>query len=164
MPSRRELSVALALALAGCFSSDSSDFDPDSHVPDKWHDEPKRGVAESLERSVEMDPADLSGTLEDECDEAAGRNVSDVVRDRLDDPDNLVVFCCSDVEGHEKSVIVNRRMSVSRGGNLLSAPDFTFEALRDATPESATITASMYDDEHTCSAPVFVEDVLEREA
>jgi len=161
MLSRRKLSVGIAFALAGCFSPESSDFDPDNHVPDKWHDEPKQGRADPLERSVEIDPAELSGTLEDECDDAAGRSVASVVEERLEDPDNLgPTYCCSSVNGHEKAVIVERRMSVNQEGDLISAPNFTFEAVREAAPASVTITASLYDDEHTCTAAVYVSDTL----
>lgn len=81
MPSRRTVVAGGAALLAGCLSSEPDDPNPENHVPDGWHDEPKQTLAEPIVRTAHRD-----SNLEDECPYAVAAVISELLRTRLEDP------------------------------------------------------------------------------
>lgn len=158
MVTRRVVLGALSVSLAGCSRSTSDDFTPGDHVPDGWHETPGRGRAEQVERSASAD-----SNYDRACEETAIETVREHVYDRLDDGTNIApVTCCREIDG-EASLLVYRRIERDRDGDVVSAPNATFEDVRAATPEAVTITVeSDGHEEFVCSYSVYVHDSVEQ--
>ena len=157
MVRRRTVLGMLSVSLPGCSLSTTDDFTPGEHVPDEWHETPGRGNAAQVERT-----ATAERDYDRACEETAITTVSDLVYDRLADRTNVApVTCCQEIDG-EASLVVYRRIDSDRDGNVVSAPNATFEAVRAATPESVTITVESDGREaFVCSYPVYVSDIVE---
>lgn len=167
MPSRRAVLATGTIALAGCsnleaLERDGSMPDPEEHVPDGWHDGPRRGLADPVERSREFDGDEGVLGPKNECPFAAARTVHDVIDDRLDDPQNVYGGgCCRETDAGE-SVVVERVIHVGRSGTVVSSPSIEFRTVREATPRHVDMTVSLGDVEHSCRVPVYVADVMSR--
>jgi hypothetical protein len=159
MPSRRAVLAASMATLAGCSSLVSTDPDPENHVPDEWHDEPKRGLADPRDVTEDVDPDEIYD-LDIECPYVAGRAALEPVHAQLDDLENVGgAGCCIEIDGVE-AVVIERVIFAHRDGSVGSSPSFTFRKLRKATPRTVTATVSDGSNEHTCEVPVFNEDVM----
>ena len=163
MPSRRALMSTGTVALAGCSKLGALEADepnPEEHVPDEWHDEPKRGLADPLERSRELDGETDTLGPEGECPFAAARAVDDVIRDRLCDLQNVAAGgCCRETDAGEQ-IVVERRIHVGRSGTVISSPSVELRTVREATPRYVEMTVGLGDVEHACRLPVYVADVM----
>lgn len=134
--------------------------DPTEHVPDEWHDEPRRGLADPLERSRALTAEEVSLGPKGDCPYAAARTVHDVIDDRLGDPENVAGGgCCRETDAGE-SVVVERMIHVGRHGTVVSSPTVEFHGLREATPRYVDMTVSFGDVEHACRVPAYVRDVM----
>ncbi len=155
MPSRRSvLAAAVAVVGAGCSSSGESDVDPADHVPDDWHDEPERGLADPLT----MDASKLSQHPQNKCPYLAAETGGKALEDRLDNPENVSGGgCCPEVDGHDRVTIWERYVMVGRDDEVISSPNIEFQTLREAAPR--TIQAPEESD-HDCQIPVYVQDVM----
>lgn len=155
MPSRRSLlAAAVAVVGAGCLSSGESDVDPAEHVPDDWHDEPERGLADPLT----MDASKLSQHPQNKCPILAAETGAKVLKDRLDNPENVSSGgCCQEVDGHDHVTVWQRYVTLGRDGNVISSPNIEFQTLREAAPR--TIQAPDASD-HDCQIPVYVQDSM----
>ena len=155
MPSRRSLlAAAVAVVGAGCSSSDEPDVDPSEHVPDDWHDEPERGLADPLT----MDASKLSQHPKNDCPYLAAETGTKALKDRLDNPENVYGGgCCQTVDGHDRVTVWERHVILSRDGNVISSPTIDFQTVREAAPR--TIQAPEESD-HDCQIPVYVVDVM----
>lgn len=158
MVTRRVVLGALSVSLAGCSRSTTDDFTPADHVPDGWHETPGEGTAAQVDGSAVAERNYDRG-----CQEAAIETVTEHVYDRLDDGTNIApITCCREIDG-EASIVVYRRIVRDRDGNVVSAPNVTFEAVRAATPEAVTITVETDGREKSvCSYPVYVRDSVEQ--
>jgi hypothetical protein len=155
MPSRRAvLATGILVFSGGCSSRGDPDVDPADHVPDGWHDEPKRGLADPIDRTVEVD-----ANVKRECDSTAVTTIDEEIRTRLDAPDN-VHSGGGETEDGTSAVFVYRRLSINRDGAVISSPEITFESIRVATPKSVEITATTGDSFHSCRLPVYVVDSM----
>jgi hypothetical protein len=155
MPSRRSLlASAVALVGAGCLSRGESDVDPAEHVPDDWHEDPKRGLADPLTMSASK----LSEHPQNDCKYLAAETGAEVLEDRLDNPENVYGGgCCRAVDGHDQVIVWERHVTVNRDGNVISSPNIEFQTVREAAPR--TIQAPEESD-HDCQIPVYVKDVM----
>lgn len=155
MPSRRSvLAAAVAVVGAGCSRSGESDVDPADHVPDDWHDEPERGLADPLT----LDAGELSQHPQSDCPSLAANTAAEVLEDRLGDPDNVSGGELSSVvDGHDSAIVWSRTVTLSRDGEVVTAPTIEFQTLREAAPR--TIRAPDGSD-HDCAIPVYVVDRL----
>lgn len=153
MPSRRSiLTAAVAVVGAGCSSSGESDVDPADHVPDDWHDEPERGLADPLTMSAST----LSEHPQSDCPYLAAETAAKVLEDRLDNPDNVSGGeLSSEVDGHDQAIVWARNVTLSRDGEDVSSPTIEFQTLRESAPQ--TIQAPEESD-HDCQIPVYVVD------
>lgn len=158
MVSRRTILSAVTVSLAGCSLSGTDDVAPGEHVPDEWHDEPTVGNAERIQRSESAD-----SNYKWACEETAGSAVEEYVHDRLEDDTNInPITCCEEIDGNA-SVVINRRIEVGSDNNVVSAPDATFEEVRQASPESVEVTIESGGREaHVCEYPVYVRDSMEQ--
>lgn len=155
MPSRRSLlTAAVAMGGAGCSNRGGTDVDPADHVPDDWHDEPERGLAEPFT----MNASTLSQQPQNECPYLAAETGAELLTDRLDDPKNVFGGgCCQEVAGHDRVTIWERHVRLSRDGNVISSPTIEFQTVLEAAPR--TIQAPDESD-HDCQTPVYVVDVM----
>lgn len=156
MPSRRSiLASAIAVAGAGCSTrSDESDVDPADHVPDDWHDDPERGLADPFTMSASK----LAEQPQNKCPYLAAETGAELLEDRLDNPESVSGGgCCQSVDGHDRVTIWERQVLLSREGNVISSPSIEFQTLREAAPR--TIQAPEGSD-HDCQIPVYVMDVM----
>ena len=105
MASRRSLlAAAVAVVGAGCSTSGEADVDPADHVPDDWHDEPERGLADPLTMSASK----LSQHPKSDCPYLAAEIGAKALENRLDDPENVYGGgCCPTVDGHDRVTIWN---------------------------------------------------------
>lgn len=157
MPSRRSiLAAAVAMVGAGCSNRGETDVDPSNHVPDDWHDEPQRGLADPINRTVEVDV-----NVKRECSSAAETIVHDVLQTQLNAPDN-VHSGGGETDDGVAAVFVYRRLSINREGAVISSPEITFQSIREAVPESVQVTTTTGSSEHTCQLPVYVVDSMEQ--
>lgn len=157
MVSRRMVLGAVTVGLAGCLSSGTDGFDPEDHVPDEWHENPKRGLAEPIEKTKSFN----SGSHETTCEDEAIRIISEFVHSRVDDSTNInPVSCCEEIN-EEESIIVYRRIEVSRDGDVVSSPNIGFKEVREATPARIKLTLESDTGEQTCIFPVYVKDTVE---
>lgn len=165
MPSRRAVLATGTAALAGCSNLEALEPgeqtpDPEEHVPDEWHDEPRPGLADPIERSREFDGDEGVLGPKAECPYAAARTVHDVIDDRLGDPQNVAGgVCCRETDAGE-SVVVERMIHVGRSGTVVSSPSIEFRTVREATPRHVDMTVSLGSVEHSCRVPVYVRDVM----
>jgi hypothetical protein len=160
MPSRRTVVAGGAALIAGCLSPEPDDPNPENHVPDKWHDEPKQALADPIVRTAQRD-----SNLEDECPYAVADVISELLRTRLEDPKNTHVSGGAVESGlEEPGIVVYRRLSISRDGNVVSSPNISFQAIREALPEYVLMTVASDYAEHTCRYAVFVRDLETHEA
>lgn len=157
MVTRRAVLCTLSVGLAGCSRSSHDEFTPGEHVPDEWHATPGKGKAAQVERS-----ATAHSNYDRACGTTATGTVRELVYDRLDGRTNIApVTCCREIDS-EASVVVYRRIDRDRDGNVVSAPNVTFEEVRAATPESVTITIETDGREKSvCSYPVYVSDTIQ---
>lgn len=157
MVRRRVVLGALSVSLAGCSRSRTDDFTPDDHVPDEWHETPGKGNAAGVERSATAD-----SNYDRACEETAIETVRELVYDRLADRTNIApITCCREIDG-EASIVVSRRIDRDRDGNVVAAPNVTFEDVRAATPGAVTITVESGGHEKSaCSYSVYVRDMIE---
>lgn len=154
MPSRRSILAAVAVAGAGCSSSGEPDVDPADHVPDDWHAEPERGLADPLT----MDASKLAEHPPNKCPYLATETGAKVLKDRLDNPENVSGGgCCQEVDGHDRVTVWQRRVTLGRDGTVISSPNIEFQKVREAAPR--TIKAPEESD-HDCQIPVYVVDVM----
>ena len=155
MPSRRSLlATAVAVVGAGCATSGEADVDPAEHVPDDWHDEPERGLADPLTMSA----SELSQQPQSDCPYLAAEFGAEVLEDRLDDPENVFGGgCCREVDGHDRVTIWERHVMLSRDGEVISSPSIEFQTVREAAPR--TLKAPEESD-HDCQIPVYVLGVM----
>lgn len=166
MPFRRAVLATGTVTLAGCSDLEALEPgeqtpNPADHVPDEWHDEPRPGLADPIERSREFDgDEDVLGPKAG-CPYAAARTVHDVIDDRLGDPQNVAGGgCCRETDDGERTVIVERLIHVGRSGTVVSSPSVEFRTVREATPRYVDMTVSLGDVEHACRVPVYVRDVM----
>ncbi|MGZ0746258.1 hypothetical protein [Haloparvum sp. AD34] len=178
MPSRRAVVASAAVVLSGCTGDPlpgrSGTPDLDEHVPDEWRERPARGLADGVKTTIDLEdevefypdrevvrPADeyrpADEWLAGRCPYVARRPVKDRVRTRLDDPDGVREV---GVRPDERELHVYRKVVLDREGDVLSAPDVTFEAVREATPEFSHTTVTLGDFEHTCELSAFVQDLV----
>lgn len=153
MPSRRSLLVAaVAVVGAGCATSGESEVDPADHVPDDWHEEPERGLADPLT----MDASTLSEHPQSDCPSLAANTAAKALEDQFGDPENVSGGeLSSEVDGHDRAVVWVRNVRRGRDGEVVSSPTIEFQTLREAAPR--TIQAPDESD-HDCQIPVFVMD------
>lgn len=168
MPSRRAVLTTGTAALAGCsnleaLERDESMPDPEEHVPDAWHVEPRRGLGDPLERSRALTAEEVSLGPKGDCPDAAARAVDDAIRDRLGDHENVTVGVWRrETDDGERTVVVERTVHVGRNGTVVSAPTVEFRTLREATPRYVDMMVSFGDVEHACRVPAFVRDMMWR--
>lgn len=167
MPSRRAVLATGTVALPGCsnleaLERDESMPDPEEHVPDGWHDEPRRGLADPLERSRALTAEEVSLGPKGDCPSAAAGAVRDAIRDRLGDLENVAgaVWRRETDAGERMVVVVQRMIHVGRSGTVVSSPSVEFRTLREATPRYVDMTVSFGDVEHACRVPAYVEDTM----
>ena len=155
MPSRRSvLAAAVAVVGAGCSSSGESDVDPAEHVPDDWHDEPERGLADPLT----MDAGKLSQHPQNDCPYLAAEFGGEVLEDRLDDPENVSGGgCCQTIDGHDRVTVWERLVMLSRDGDVISSPNVEFQTVREAAPRRIQAPE---ESDHDCQIPVYVVDIM----
>jgi hypothetical protein len=147
---------AVTVSLAGCFSSGTDEFDPGSHVPDKWHEIPKIGLSEPIEQTTST----KSVNNERNCEDVAIQIVTEHVHSSIEDTTNInPVSCCIEIDG-KQSIVVNRRIEVDRDGNMVSSPNIEFKEVRHATPERIRLVLESETGEQTCRFPVFVKDTV----
>lgn len=103
MPSRRSLLAAAVIVVgAGCSTSSESDVDPAEHVPDDWHAEPERGLADPFTMSASK----LSQYPQSDCPSLAAESAAKLLEDRLGNPDNLSGGEMSlEVDGHDRAIV-----------------------------------------------------------
>ena len=157
MPSRRSvLATAVAVVGAGCSSSGESDVDPADHVLNDWHDEPERGLADT----VTIPSNEIEQQRPPRCQDLAPSTVHEVIDERLDDQSYIVVSgCCRQVDGHEQPTVVERILTLNRDGEVVSSPKIEFQTVREATPR--TVRAPEESD-FDCEKAVFVVDSMEQ--
>lgn len=155
MPSRRSLlAAAVAVVGAGCSSSGESDVDPAEHVPDEWHDEPERGLADPLT----MDARKLSQHPQNKCPYLAAEAGGRALENRLDDPENVSGGgCCQEVDGHDRVTVWQRHVFVGRDSSVISSPTIEFQTVLEAAPRTIQAPA---DSDHDCQIPVYVQDAM----
>lgn len=141
---------------AGCSNRGETDVDPSNHVPDDWHDEPQRGLADPLSLTVEVD-----ANVTRECSTAAESIVHEVLQSQLTSPDNVHSGGGKTDDG-VAAVFVYRRLSINREGAVVSSPVITFQSIREAVPESVQVTTTTGSSDHTCHLPVYVADSMEQ--
>lgn len=153
MPSRRSfLATAVAVVGAGCSLSGETDVDPAGHVPDDWHGEPERGVADPLT----MDASTLSEHPQSDCPSLAANTAAKVLEDRVGDPENVTGGELSSViDGHDRAVVWVRNVRRGRDGGVVSSPTIEFQTLREAAPQTIQTPDGS---DHDCRIPVFVMD------
>jgi hypothetical protein len=163
MPSRRAVLTTGTVALGGCsnleaYVPEESTPDPDEYVPDECHDEPKRGLADPLERSQVLDGRE--GTLgpKNECPYAAARAVDDAIGVRLDDLENVTSGLWRRETDVGERVVVERMLHVGRSGTAVSSPSVAFRTLREATPRGHD--GQFRRVEHACRVPAYVQDMM----
>lgn len=155
MPSRRSLlAAAVAVVGAGCSSRGESDVNPADHVPDDWHKEPERGLADPLT----MDASTLSQRPKNDCPYLAAETGAEVLEDRLDHPDNVYGGgCCLTVDGQDRVTVWERHVMLSRDGTVTSSPNIEFQTVREAAPRTIQAPDESH---HDCQIPVYVQDVM----
>jgi len=155
MPSRRSLlAAAVAMVGAGCSNNGESDVDPSEHVPDGWHAEPERGLADPLTMSASK----LSQHPQNKCPYLAAETGGKALKDRLDNPENVSGGgCCQEVDGYDRVTVWQRFVLLGRDGDVISSPNIEFQTLREAAPR--TIQAPD-DSDHDCELPVYVQDAM----
>lgn len=153
MPSRRALlAAAVAVVGAGCFSRGESDIDPSEHVPDDWHENPERGLADP----ITMKASKLSQYPKSDCPSLAANTAVEVLRDRLEEPENISGGELSkEVDGHDRAIVWVRNVRLSRDGDVVSSPSIQFQTLREAAPRRIQAPEGS---DHECQIPVFVMD------
>lgn len=150
--------------------------DPEDHAPGPWHPDPAQGLASAVEtRESVRDEVDYHEDREEveiggefrpveewlptECPYVAGRYVSGLLDDRLSNTKNVSGANLNRHLFTDKDVLeVQRVVEFDRHGELVSAPEVTNGAVREATPESVTATATLDGYEHTCEYPIYVRD------
>lgn len=155
MPSRRSLlAAAVAMVGAGCSTSGDSDVDPAEHVPDDWHEDPARGLADP----ITMDASELSQHPKNDCPHLAAETGAKVLEDRLGDPENVYGGgCCREVDGHNRATVWERHVTLGRDGEVISSPTIEFQTVREAAPRTIKPPG---DSDHDCELPVYVVDVM----
>lgn len=152
MPSRRSLlAAAVAVFGAGCSTSGESAVIPADHVPDDWHGEPERGLADPLT----MDANQLDQRPRSDCPYLAADIAIETVEERLDNPAAITsTGCCAEVDGRDVAV-VSRQLLLNREGEVTSSPDIDFQTVREATPR---VVKASEESDHSCQVPVYVAD------
>lgn len=152
MPSRRSILAAVAAVGAGCSTGSESDVDPADHVPDNWHEDPKRGLADPLTMSTSR----LSQRPQSDCPHLAAETAAEVLEDRLGEPENVHGGELSrEVDGHDRAIVWVRNVTLSRDGEVVSSPTIEFRTVREAAPRTI---AAPEESDHDCQVPVYVVD------
>lgn len=155
MPSRRSvLAAAVAMVGAGCSNRGETDVDPSNHVPDDWHDEPQRGLADPINRTVEVD-----ANVKRECSSTAEIIVHDEIQTQLNAPEN-VQSIDGETDDGVPAIFVYRLLTINRKGEVMLSPEITFQSIREAVPESVYVTTTTGNSEHSCQFPVYVVDSI----
>jgi hypothetical protein len=163
MPSRRALLgsvAACSTCLAGCGSLGGTATEaPADHVPGEWYGDrdPVRATGERLETTCETDSeADCRGHAE-----AATMAALDA---RLVPTKQVEASDLSTMADGDDRLLVSRYVLLDRSGDVVRAPEVSFEALRAGVPRTV-VAATVYGEHtHTKRLPVFVRDGVVQEA
>jgi len=180
VPSRRRFLAAgatVGLGLAGGCLSDSVGVpeppcdDESERPPESASIDPRRGEAGAVDATLSYDGSEYtydpeSDTVSDGDDRepfdewaavgtrnVARRRVDKRVRNALPDADSLAVLVSGENDSLRLVATVTTRLD--RGGCVVSEPEIEYDALRDATPRSATATVKIADQSATETFPVF---------
>jgi hypothetical protein len=161
MSSRRAVlgSIAgLSATLAGCSAlGGTSTADPADHVPGEWYGDrdPVRATGERLETTCESGP-------EADCRGHAEAATMDLLSTRLDSTKQLEASDLSKMADGDDRLLVSRYVLLDRAGEVVRAPEVSFEALRTAAPRTVVATTAYEDHTYTARLAVFVRDAIEQ--
>jgi hypothetical protein len=151
--------VACSTFVAGCGALGGTATEaPADHVPGEWYGDrdPVRATGERLETTCETGP-------DSECRGHADRATMEALASRLDSTKQLEASDLSRMADSDDRLLVSRYVLLDRSGEVVRAPEVSFEALRAAAPR--TVVATTVYDEHayTKRLAVFVRDGIVQE-
>ena len=161
MPSRRAVLgsvAACATAFAGCGALGGTATEaPADHVPGEWYGDrdPVGATGERLETTCEIAP-------ETDCRGHAEAATMDVLSTKLDSTKQLEASDLSKMADGDDRLLVSRYVLLDRAGEVVRAPEVSFEALRAAAPRTVVATTAYEDHTYTARLAVFVRDAIEQ--